>query len=369
MANVIMVGCDLHDKSMLLKIAAGQDKPAMHSWGTGCSARRAMIEDLQRRAQRAGADRIVFAYEACGFGFRLHDELTGAGIEAYVLAPSKMARSAKHRRGKTDEKDAQAILDIVRAFVLAGVALPSVWVPDLATRDDRELVRRRLAMAEDGSAAQVRVRWLLKGNGIEGSPSGGWTDKYWQWLETLAEGGLRPGAAAALRSLMRQIQWTWEETDRLRAQVEALAQTPRYAPLVAALRRRQGVGVLTAMVFLAEMGDLSRFSNRQQVGSFLGLVPSCFESGQDNDHKGHITHQGPARVRKVLCQAVWSRLRVVDSERAAYDRIVQRNPKHKKIAVVARMRTLGVMLWHDGLEAQLAMRSVGRTQPSQAVTP
>ena len=39
-------------------------------------------------------------------------------------------------------------------------------------------------------------------------------------------------------------------------------------------------------------------------------------------------------------------------ERAAYERIVLKNPKHKKIAVVALMRRLGIKMWHRGLEAQ-----------------
>ncbi len=86
-----------------------------------------------------------------------------------------------------------------------------------------------------------------------------------------------------------------------------------------------------------------------------GLAPRSFESGEASDRKGHITHQGPSRVRKVLCQAVWSRLRCVPAERDAYDRIVRRNPKQKKIAVVARMRTLAVKLWHTGLSAQAAL--------------
>lgn len=62
-------------------------------------------------------------------------------------------------------------------------------------------------------------------------------------------------------------------------------------------------------------------------------------------------------MRKVLCQAVWSRLRCDEHEREAYDAIVSRNPKHKKKAVVARMRTLAVVLWHTGLEAQTALRA------------
>jgi transposase len=226
------------------------------------------------------------------------------------------------------------------------------------TRDDRELIRLRLAVAQDCGAIQNRVRWLLKRNGIEAAPAKGWTEAYWQWLEQLSNNGrLRPGASGTLASLMRQIQGVRAEIERLDAQVLALSRAPRFAPVVAALRRHKGAGILTAMVYLTEMGDLSRFANRQQVGSYLGLTPSSFESGQDSDHKGHITHQGPSRVRKVLCQAVWSRLRSEPGERFAYDRIVAKNPKHKKIAVVARMRIMGIALWHHGLEAQQALKA------------
>jgi len=352
MAKCIMVGCDLHDKSMLLKIAVERGKPWVRSWGTDRSARRAMVGYLQELGRREGVSRIVFAYEACGFGFGLHDEMRAAGIECYVLAPSKMERSPHHRKRKTDERDAQVILNQLRAFVLAGVELPSVWVPDVQTRDDRELVRLRLAVAEDAAAAQVRIRWLLKRNGIESAPRGGWTEEYEQWLGRLVKGVLPAGASAALLSLWRQVDWLWTEIGRLDGQVLALSEAPRYAARVAAMRRTKGVGVLTAMVYLTEMGDLGRFANRQQVGAFLGLVPSSYETGEDSDHKGHITRQGPSRVRKVLCQAVWSRLRHVPKERTAYERIVARNPKHKKIAVVARMRVLAVVLWHAGLAVE-----------------
>jgi transposase len=235
--------------------------------------------------------------------------------------------------------------------------MPSVWVPDPQTRDDRELVRLRLAVAEDKSAAQVRIRWLLKRNGVESPGLKAWTDAYWCWLGSMAMHRLKAGAAAALASLMREVEWLRSEVRRLDDQVWDLSQRARYRSVVDALCRFSGVGVLTAMVYLTEMGDLSRFANRREVGAYLGLVPSSFETGQDADRKGHITRQGPSRVRKVLCQAVWSRLRWVDWEREAYDRIVARNPQHKKIAVVARMRVLGVRMWHEGLAAQESLRA------------
>ena len=342
----------MHDKSMLLKMAVDRGRPWVRSWGTCASARGAMVAYLLDLSRREGAARILFAYEACGFGFRLHDELREAGIECYVLAPSKMERSVQHRKRKTDERDAQVILDELRSFVLAGVELPSVWGPDVQTRDDRELVRQRLAAAEDAAAAQVRVRWLLKRNGIESVRTKGWSQEEAESLWRLSREGLPSGARAALGSLLRQLDWQWTEIARLDAQVLALSQTARYAAPVRGLCRHKGVGVLTAMVFLTEMGDLSRFANRREVGAYLGLVPTSHETGEEEDHKGHITHQGPSRVRKVLCQAVWSRLRSLPKERIAYDRIVARNPKHRKIAVVARMRSLGVVLWHEGMRCQ-----------------
>jgi len=112
--------------------------------------------------------------------------------------------------------------------------------------------------------------------------------------------------------------------------------------------------VLTAMVFLTEIGDVRRFSSRQQVGSFLGLTPSSFETGEADDRKGHITRQGPGRVRKVLNQAVWSRLRTTPQARAKFERIATKNPKHKKKAVVALMRDLGIAMWHKALDALAA---------------
>lgn len=354
MSDCILVGCDLHDRAMLLKIAGEGPKAHRVRWRSDRGSRERMIRDLRRRAVQVGAKRIVFAYEASGSGFVLWDELTAAGIECHVLAPTRLERSVKHRRNKTDERDAQQVLDALRAHVLAGVALPSVWVPDLQTRDDRELIRTRLGAAEKRARVKRQIRFLLKRNAIERSdaPADSWTRPYCRWLGTLCRRRLAWGASAALRSLLRQLAGLSVEIERLDRQMEALGDQPRYALPVEALQQYKGVGLLTAMTFLTELGDMDRFGNRRQVASFLGLTPSSHESGEADDRKGHITQQGPGRVRKVLCQAVWSRLRVMAQERAAYDRLVARNPKHKKIAIVARMRVMAVRLWHAGRAAQ-----------------
>ena len=95
---------------------------------------------------------------------------------------------------------------------------------------------------------------------------------------------LRRGAQNCLSSLLRQLQSFQTEIKILDGEIYRLSQEPRYKePAEALVIKITGVGLLTAMVYLTEMGDLSRFRNRKQIGSFLGLVPSSKESGESDD--------------------------------------------------------------------------------------
>jgi len=358
MQEYIMVGCDLHDRTMLLKIARGREEAKKRSFSNDAGGRAAMIAYLQAEAEAAGEAKVLFAYEASGQGFGLYDELTAAGFECRVLAPTKMPPSPKQKKNKTDERDAQRVLEVVRGHVLAGNALPSVWIPDPQTRDDRELVRARLDASRKLTRLKAQVQTLLKRNGAT-RPAGvgqGWSSRFQTWLGGLSKKNSRsvlgPGARVALRTLLNQMDAIEDEITELDQTVKQLSRSERYAPRVEALRRIKGVGLLTAMVFLAEMGDLKRFSNRRQVAAYLGLIPSSHESGEADDRKGHITHQGPGRVRGVLCQATWVCLNNDPLLRELYERLQAKNPKKKKIALVAAMRRLAVIMWHRGLEAQ-----------------
>jgi transposase len=283
----------------------------------------------------------------------LYDELTEAGIQCHVLAPTRIARSTKHKKRKTDEQDAQQLLDLLRAHVLAGIPLPAIWIPDTKTRDDREVVRMRLELADKLTRVKAQMKGLLKRHALRrpDASGNGWTKTYRRWLEDLAGGAVLPsGARQALASMLRQLAFLEGEIEQADEAVLALALTERYCQRFYALLSLQGVGALTAMVFLTEIGDLTRFANRRQIAAYLGLVPSSSESGEKNDRKGRITRQGPYRVRKVLCQATWARVRTDEKEREVYQRLVKKNPKKKKIAVVASMRRLGVRMWHRAIE-------------------
>jgi transposase len=347
---------------MLLMIGVDRQAPVKKTWTNDREARQKMIEDLKRRAADvAGAEvaggqavacRIVFAYEASGLGWVLHDELAASGIECHVLAPTGIERSLRHVRRKTDERDARRLLDMVRGHVFAGTKLPSVWIPDAQTRDDREVVRSRQKVVQKVTMAKSQIRCLLKRYDLA-ADFGGWTRAGRAYLKNMIEHRLGFGAAHALSSLLRELDFAYEEIERLDACLKELAAQDRYAKVLSAVKIK-GVGLLTGLVFLTEIGPMSRFQNRRQLGSYLGLTPGSHESGQCGDRKGHITRQGPARVRKALCQAVQSRRRTDESERKAHEALMRGDSRRKRLATVARMRQLAIRLWHDYGHAQAA---------------
>jgi transposase len=222
------------------------------------------------------------------------------------------------------------------------------------------LIRGRLELTEKQTQIKVQIRMLVKRHGLE-KPSGlgaGWTIGYRRWLQALSESEQLLGWSTrqALNSLLRQLQFLEAEIERVQKPLEQLADEPRHKPIIQELTQEAGVGLVTAMAYRTEIGQAGRFGRGRQVGKFVGLTPSSHESGQQNDRKGHISRQGSPRLRKVLCQASWVHIVHDDRAKHMYQRLVSRNPKKKKIALVAIMRRLAVRLWHRmrKIELQLA---------------
>jgi len=352
--NHIFCAIDLHQRTMLAGIALDQGPVQFVSLDTDDEGGVAeLIGLLHEEAQRHPGSQVWVSYEASGCGFRLADFLAAEGFGVSVLAPSHLPVSLKKRSFKTDKRDVIRILEVLRGHVLAGNDLPAVWIPSPELRDDREIVRRRLDLRERGAEVKNKIHGLLRRYGIK-RPAGLktlWSRKYVAWLRlTAAE--LEFGAATVLLSLLRELDFYLGESESVEAELVKLAESAWYQAAVEALTRIKGVGVLTAMVFLTELGDMDRFGNRRQVSSYFGLVPRSYESGEHNDHKGHISRMGPARVRKVLNQAAWSLVRWDESWREWFQsRTRGGNKDRRKKMITAVMRKLGVRMWHAAQDA------------------
>jgi len=352
MNKYILIGCDIHEKTLVLRWSLRGRDVQEATVANAPEDRAAMVQMFQTLCRKHRCAGIHFAYEASGLGFGLYDQLTDAGMKCYVLAPSAIPRSPKHASSKSDGRDAARLLEILSAHVVAGNRIPDIWVPDKQTRSDRDLLRLRQDLGHAVAAIKSRIKSLLRLHDIP-IPEGHrlWGCKHMAWLKAISRKSsprspLLGSSRLTLASLLRRLESTQKEIRTLDGHIKELAETPRYATLAKELIRLNGVGLMTAMVFLTEIGDPRRFRNRKQLAGFLGIVPRSHESGKMDDCKGHITRQGPGRVRGILCQATWAAVRTDAYLKAVHRRIAKRNPRKRKIAIVAIMRRLALRMWH-----------------------
>src|SRR5256886_4086570 len=110
-----------------------------------------------------------------------------------------------------------------------------------------------------------------------------------------------------------------------------------------------GIGECSAMMLLAEIGDLGRFRDQQALCSYAGLVPRVRESA-GKAARGGITRQGSSWLRWIMVEAAQVATRTSPAARAYYERL--RKKKHAHVARVALARKLLVAVYallHDGL--------------------
>jgi len=345
MSMVIYVGLDVH----LNSIAA--------VWGKAKDNPRSMTivpneEGLKALTDTVGAGEIWGVYEASSCGFEIYDRLRELGWKMSIVAPTHIAKSVHGKKRKTDLRDAKRLREILMSHGELGTEMAEIWIPGRQLQEEREVVRRRLKLSESSCRVKNGILSLLRMHRIK-RPEGlksAWSRKHVAWLKGLAhESRLGANVRTVLESYVRELEFVEEEIRRLDEAVQALAETSTYRASVEKMTEMPGVGTLTALTFLVELGDLRRFDNRRQVGSYLGLVPASYESGDANDRKGHITRLGPPRVRKVLNQAAWHLVRLDPLWRKRYEGIASRGGS--KTAIVAVMRKLGIELWQRARSA------------------
>jgi transposase len=336
-----------------LQSAINLEVPTQRTIANTVAGRQRYIAELLADAKKNNCKEILFAYEASGLGYQLYDELKAAGIDCRVLAPTKMPQSHKQKSKKNDANDAKAIFEHLRNYKLAGAELAEVRVPPPQQRADQEIVRAREDLTRKQTRLKAQIRGLLKRNGVEKPADAGdsWTVKWRAFLEQLSKKGLNAGAQVALKTLLRQLQNVNDEIRTLDSELRKLARTKRHWKQVKAVTKLKGVGIVTALTFLTEIGDMTRFKNRRQVAAYTGLSPSSRESGKIDNRKGHITRQGPSRLRKALCQAAWSQVRSDPTEKKLYENLKAKNPGKAKIGLVAVMRRLAIKMWHAAKDA------------------
>jgi transposase len=246
---------------------------------------------VRRFAERFRGQQLEVALEATtGWRFVV-EELRAIDARVHLAEPAETAaRRGTKKRPKSDRADAAHL----RELLMIG-RLPESWIPPEHILDLRARVRLRHTLSEQRGEWQQRIQSVLYHHGC---PQRG---------DLMNKDGLAWLHAQPLPACAgEQVTIALGMVDALDTQIAPLDSWLRaYArrqPGCKALLAHYGVGPLTSVTILAELGDPSRFSSSREAVRYAGLDITVHQSDQRRA-PGHLSRQGPPALRWALFEA------------------------------------------------------------------
>ena len=286
-------------------------------------------EYLRQVMARAGEHPDVVLEAAYGW-YWAADTLAELGAHVHLAHPLGV-KMFSYRRVKNDQRDAADLADLLRMG-----RLPEAWIAPPACRELRGWVRHRAKLVGLRSSLKCQVHAVLAGAGVQVAMSdlfgpGG--------QDLLARVALPVESRARVDSALRVISGLDFEVELFgKLLVNRLRGDRGYL----AIQAIPGLGPVLAAVFVAEIGDIARFSRPAQLASWAGLTPKHHES-DTTVHRGPITKQGSRLVRWAAVEAV-QRVPAHTRLGQVRDRVAAR--RGRNIGVVAAARELTELVFY-----------------------
>ncbi len=212
--------------------------------------------------------------------------LRKAGIPLDCIHARRAAAALKLQVNKTDRNDAQGLAQLVRSGWYEAVPMKSI-----ETHRVRAILVARDQLMRMCTALINKIRGLAKTFGlIIGPGKGSSFDR--------AVRRVMPDDAMLrdlFESLLQTLGALRERKRRFDRQLEGIARNSQTCRL---LMSAPGVGPLTAIAFASTIEDPSRFRRASDVGAYLGLTPTRYQSGEV-DIGGRISKCGDRLTRRL----------------------------------------------------------------------
>lgn len=320
------VGADLHKESIFWTVI-NADKKIVWS-GKSRTTEEAIKETLHAFPCRPEECRVVFepVSQWSWFADILHEH----GADTRLANSLEIGLIAKGRK-KNDKVDSKILAELLHSGFL-----PTSYIAPKDVREMREIIRWRTRLVRVRTMLKNRIHSILHKHGIIQPNSDLFGKKGLAWLEKASE---TMNEKDQILSLLRVMQTVDQELTMINRIIRRASQSG----ITALLKTIPGVGDVTALTIMAEVGDFSRFPTPDKLSSYAGLVPSSRSSGS-TVRQGLITKQGSRLLRYAMVQAVqrvnpsWGRL-------WEFYRNVSAHSGFKR-AKVALARKLLVISWH-----------------------
>ena len=335
----VYVGIDVHRKRSQVAVVAEDGKVQLNkNTVNGTEPLLRLIGDLP-------AGTPVASGAAFGWGWLLR-LLEDYGFDPHLVHPLQCKAIASARL-KNDKAGAATLAQLLRADLL-----PEAQLAPAEVRQLRALLRHRAGLVRLGTQQRNRIHAVVADFGYDRSgsylsgPGRGW----------LAGLDLPATSREVVADCLAVTDGLAPATGRIDGELRAHAKAD---PRVKTLTTLPGAGQFTALVMVAEIGDISRFPSARKLASQSGLTPTVRGSDRTVRH-GHISKQGSAWLRWVLNQAAQTAKRSPEFA-ATYAAIAKR--RGKKIATIAIARKLLTRAWHLLNEMQATDASMPLRRP------
>lgn len=346
---MVYLGVDLHRKiSHVVALNDGGDVVLERRFDHSPDAFRRVFGDLAPQP-------VSVVFEATYGWSWFADLLADAGIEAHMAHPLA-TKAISAGRVKNDAVDARTLAHLLRTNLL-----PEAWIAPPEVRDARRLVRMRASLVRIRSRLKSQVHAICADAGVPVSV----TDLFGRaGREQLASVALRPVVASRLAANLRLIDELGREILAADRELQALF---RGDDRVRRLMPIPGIGFLTAVTIIAEVGDAARFPSADRLASWAGLTP-VERSSADHTRRGHISKQGSRWLRWTMVEAA-ARVGAAPSLHRFADPIAdRRGGKIARVALARRLLTLAFYALRDpdGCRAYPPLRRSSRSLPARS---
>jgi transposase len=263
--------------------------------------------------------------EATLFSGWIYDVLKPFATELQMGHPAMMKAIGASKK-KNDKLDARKIADLVRRNLL-----PACYVAPAQIRELRRMLRYRNLVVAQSVRMQNKMGGLLMEVGTEYNKQRLHGKQYFtELLETLEE------VPESVKDLLRMSRGAMEMFEATQQQLIArLRKDPLLAKRVVLLKSIRGVGPVTALTWILEVGDAQRFSSVAHAVSYCGLT-SALDSSADHQKAGPISKQRNAHLQTVLIEAAKLAPRWNPQLAAVHAREVERGNRNRATLAVAR---------------------------------
>jgi len=285
-------------------------------------------------ADRAGVRKFFAPFKGQGLEVALEattgwrfvvEELDRVGAEVHLAEPAEAAAlKGKKKRAKTDWADARHL----RELLLIG-RLPESWIAPAHILDLRARVRTRHLLSHQRTEWQQRMQAVLYHHGFP-QQRNLLTIERRAWIA-----GLKLPAAGR-----EQLRIALEIIDAIDLQLvpfdlELRAYARKQPGCRTLVREVYGIGELTAVTILAELGDPHRFANSRDVVRYAGLDITVYQSDSHRS-PGHLSRQGPPALRWALYEAAQVARHPRSPDRQYYLQLAERIGGNRACIAVAR---------------------------------